>query len=77
VVRPCKPQAPTFAGRIGAAIRARRLRQKLCVEAAGRAAGVPASTWYHWESGRSLPLSALPRIARALGCSSRSLLPAD
>jgi transcriptional regulator with XRE-family HTH domain len=78
MARPVKPSdGSKFAGRIGAVIRGRRLGKKLSVKAAAAAAGVPASTWYHWESGHSLPLDALPKIARALGCGTRSLLPAD
>ena len=77
MARPAKPQASTFAGQIGALVRARRLRKRLSVEAAAEAAGATASVWYAWEHGRSMRLEALPRIAAALGCRARQLLPAD
>ena len=77
VGRPSKPQdETTFAGRVGAIIRQKRLKKKLAVEEAAKRAGVPAPTWYHWESGRHLPLDRLPTIAKVLGCSVRTLLPA-
>lgn len=37
--------------------------------------GVPQATWYAWEAGRSLTLQQLPKIAKALGCKVRTLLP--
>ncbi len=77
MARPAKPQQQTFAGRTGAIIRARRLHKGLTVEAAAVAAGASAAAWYHWEAGLSMRLDALPRIAKALGCDVRSLLPPD
>lgn len=77
MARPAKPQnETTFAGQVGAIIRKKRLAKKLSVEQAAQKAGVPAPTWYHWESGRHLPLDALPIVAAALGCTARSLVPA-
>lgn len=64
----------TFTGQIAARIRARRLKAKLRAEDAATAARVPLPTWYAWESGRFLPLDALPRIAEALGCRVRYLV---
>lgn len=76
--RPLREHKPrTFTERVAAQVRARRLRKKLTVEEAARAAGVPAPTWYHFEAGRSLTLERLPAIAAALGCTPRALLPAD
>ena len=77
MARPPKAQnLKTYAGQVGARIRAARLRKKLSVADAAAAAGAPAPTWYHWEAGRHLPLDALPAIAEALGTSPRNLLPA-
>jgi predicted transcriptional regulator len=42
---------------------------------AAQAAGVPLRTWYAFEQGRSLNIEQLPRIAKALGCKVRLLLP--
>lgn len=68
----------TFVGRFGAELRRRRERKKHTVEEAAAAAGVPAPTWYAWESGRyAPPLEKLPAIAAALGCSPRALIPAE
>lgn len=74
--RPRKPvDQSTFAGQVGARIRARRLKLRLEVAQAAERAGVSVPGWYHWEDGRHLPLDALPRVAEALECSVRSLLP--
>lgn len=76
MARPSKPpDTKTFTGRIGAEIRRRRLRKKMTVEQAAAAAGAPSPTWYHWESGKNLPLDRLPAIAKALGCRPRDLVP--
>lgn len=72
---PKKPDVSTFPGRVGAAIRARRERLKKSGDEAAAAAGVPRATWYAWEAGRSLTLQQLPRIAKALACKVRLLLP--
>ncbi len=64
----------TFAGQVSAEIRRRRLKKFARAEDAAAAAKVPPATWYRWESGR-VTLDALPRIAKALGCSARLLLP--
>lgn len=65
----------TFVGQVSAEIRRRRLKKFARAEEAAAAAGVPTKTWYRWESAR-VNLEALPLVARALGCSPRSLLPA-
>jgi hypothetical protein len=65
-----------FIGQVAAEIRRRRLKKFPRAEDAAAAAGVPVQTWYHWEQGTRLPLKALPIAARALGCTSRQLLPA-
>jgi len=76
MARPTKPvDQSTFAGQVGARIRARRWRQKLTVQAAAELAGMPAPTWYHCEDGRHLALDRLPAIAAALECTVRSLIP--
>lgn len=72
---PKEPDLTTFAGRVGAGIRARRERLKKTGDEAAAEADVPRATWYAWESGRSLTLQQLPRIAKALGCKVRALLP--
>ena len=64
----------TFAGQVGAIIRKKRLAKKLSVEEACQRAGVPRPTWYHWEAG-AIALDALPKAAKALGCSVRMLIP--
>ena len=71
---PNPPDLLAFSGRVGAAIRARRLRLKLSVAAAADKAGLPASTWYRYEAGRCLELDRLPIIASALGCRVHALL---
>ena len=71
------PDLSTFAGRLGASIRARRERAKLTVDEAASAASVPVPTWYNWESGRHVSLERLPEIAKALGCSVRLLVPEE
>lgn len=72
---PNKPNLSTFPARVGASIRARRERLKKSGDDAAAVAGVPRATWYAWEAGRSLTLQQLPRIAKALGCKVRLLLP--
>ena len=72
---PNKPDLSTFPARVGAAIRARRERLKNSGDEAAAAAGVPRATWYAFEAGRSLTLQQLPRIAKALGCKVRALIP--
>jgi transcriptional regulator with XRE-family HTH domain len=73
---PKKPDTSTFVAQVAASIRTRRLKKFSRAEDAAKAAGVPTQTWYHWEQGTRLPLSALPIAAKALGCSPRQLLPA-
>ena len=73
--KPKEPDTSTFTGQVAARIRERRLKKKISVEDAAAAAGVSAQAWYHWEKGTHLPLEALPKAARALGCSVRSLIP--
>ena len=76
MARPSKPiDTTTFSGRIAAEVRRRRERKKLTVQEAAARADVPASTWYTWEQGRHLALDCLPRIAAALGCQERDLVP--
>lgn len=68
----------TFAGQIAAEIRRRRLKKFPRAEDAARAARVPTQTWYKWEQGSvDFPVSALPTIAKALGCKVRQLIPAE
>lgn len=64
----------TFVGQVGAEIRRRRVKKFPRAEDAAEAAGVPAKTWYGWETGK-VHLEALPIVAEALGCSPRQLLP--
>jgi DNA-binding XRE family transcriptional regulator len=66
----------TFVGQIAAEIRRRRVKKFPRAEDAANAAGVPAKTWYSWETGTRLPLKALPAIAAALRCTVRQLIPA-
>ena len=74
--RPQKPvESETFAAQIGKIIRATRERKKLTVEQCAEAANVSAPTWYHFESGRSIGLDKLPRIAAALGVKVRAIVP--
>ncbi len=72
---PNEPDLSTYVGQVAARIRARRIKTKLLAIEAAEKAGVPVQTWYHWEQGARLPLSALPTIAKALGCKPRTLLP--
>jgi hypothetical protein len=71
-----KVDTSTFVGQIAAEIRRRRLKKFDRAEDAAIAAGIEPKTWFNWETGRHLPLSALPIVAKALGCSPRQLLPA-
>jgi len=64
----------TFAGKVSAEIRRRRLRQFDRVEDAAAAAGVKVKAWYHWETGRPT-LDCLEAVSRALKCSPRLLVP--
>lgn len=66
----------TFAGKVSAEIRRRRLKKFDRVEDASAAAGVNAKAWYHWETGRPT-LDCLEVVARALKCSPRLLVPGD
>jgi transcriptional regulator with XRE-family HTH domain len=77
MTRPPKPSdTSTYAGRFGAALRARRERKRLSVAEAASKAGCAASTWYHWEKAERLPsLDDLPAIAAALKCKPAALLP--
>lgn len=66
----------TYAGRVAAEIRRRRVKKKLGVDQVAARAGVPEQTWYGWENGRTEPpLRRLPAIAAALGCKPKQLLP--
>lgn len=80
--KPTPPGRPpverdTFTGRVGAIVRAKREAKKLSVDRAAGRAGVPASTWYAFESGRHLTLERLPAIAKVLGCKVRLLIPPE
>ncbi len=68
-------EATTFAAEIGKKIRETRERKAMTVEDCSLAAEVSIPTWYHFESGRSIGLDKLPRIAGALGVSVKSLIP--
>lgn len=72
---PNEPDLSTYPARVGAIVRARREKLKKSGDEAAEAAGVPRATWYAWEAGRSLTLQQLPKIAKALGCKVRTLLP--
>lgn len=74
--RPTLPvDTSSFTGQVSAEIRRRRLAKFPIAEDAAQRAGVPIGTWYRWETGH-VTLEALPRIAKALRCSPRLLLPA-
>jgi transcriptional regulator with XRE-family HTH domain len=74
--RPQKPvDSYAFAAQIGRIIRATRERKKLTVEQCAEVAEVSVPAWYHFESGRSIGLDKLPRIAAALGIKTRLLIP--
>jgi transcriptional regulator with XRE-family HTH domain len=76
MVRPLKTLDPhTYAERVGAAIRARRLALGISVEAAAVASGIAASSWYAIEQGHKLSVDRLPLIAAALKCRPAKLLP--
>jgi len=71
-----EPDKKTFAGRLAARIRERRLALELTGEEAAKRASVPVQTWYNWERGRFVPgVDRLPAIARALGWKVREVLP--
>jgi hypothetical protein len=74
--RPLKAvDTSTYAGQVSAEVRRRRVKLFDRAEEAAAAAGVPAQTWYGWESGK-IHLDALPIVAAALKCKPRQLLPA-
>ena len=66
----------TFAGKISAEIRRRRLRKYPRVEDVAAVADVPFKSWYNWETGRPT-IDCLPIVAQALGCTARALIPAN
>lgn len=74
--RPSPIDTSSYRGRIAARIRGERVARKLRVKVAAARAKVPTATWYNWETGRRLPIAALPRVAAALGCRVADLLPA-
>lgn len=67
---------PTFAIQFGALVHARRKKRQLTLAALGALVGVHEQSVWRWEHGEQLPDAYdLARLARALGCSVRSLLP--
>lgn len=73
--RPQRETAPTtFAERVGALVRHTREKKSKTAAEAAHAADVPLATWYHYEAGR-ITLESLPRIAAALGCAVKALIP--
>lgn len=73
--RPTLPvDESTFAGKVSAEIRRRRLEKFDRVEDAAKSVDVAAKAWYHWEQGRPT-LACLEVVSRALNCSPRLLVP--
>jgi transcriptional regulator with XRE-family HTH domain len=67
----------TFAGALGANVRAARVRRKMRAADLAAAIGRPVKTLWDWEVGRgTIPAQDLAAIAAALRCSVPSLLPA-
>lgn len=67
---------PTWAAAFGALIAARRTVRGLTLAELGSMLGSHRQTVWRWEHGEQLPDAYdLCRIAEALGCSVRSLLP--
>ncbi len=61
---------------IGALIRARRLKKGMGQPDLAEALGVTLMAVQHWETGRnSLTIPKLVKIAEALGCKTRDLMP--
>ncbi len=67
----------SFTGQIGAIIRATREKVGKSVDECAKVAEVSVPAWYHFEAGRHLATEKLPRIAKALGVKTRSLIPSD
>lgn len=67
---------PTFALQFGALVATRRQQRGHTLVELGALIGVHKQTVWRWEAGDQLPDAYdLARLARALGCSVRSLLP--
>jgi transcriptional regulator with XRE-family HTH domain len=65
----------TQAGRLGAAIRAIRLKRKKRAEDIADAISTPLATYYDWETGRRTPAAIdLAKLAQALRTSMQRLL---
>lgn len=68
----------SYSGRLAIAIRARRDKAKRLPADVAQEMGVALATYYRWESGEAAPrMDDLPALAKALGCSVRSLMPAE
>ena len=78
-----KQDLDTYQGRVGAAVRARRVAIDMTVEAlrdklAAAGFDVSTDTVYAWEQGRGkMPVNVLPDLAAALSVKLKKLLPDD
>ena len=67
---------PTFAQQFGALVHARRKKRQLTLAALAALVGVHMQSVWRWEHGEQLPDAYdLSRLADALGCAVRTLLP--
>jgi transcriptional regulator with XRE-family HTH domain len=72
------PNEVTYAGRLGAAVKARRKKLGISVAELADALGVSEATIYDWEKGRrTLDINYMPAIAFALKTSILRLFPAE
>ena len=69
-----EPEA--FVKRIAKEIQRRRMERRLTVEEVADIVDIAPTTWTRYESGRGLKLEHLPKIALALDCDPKKLIPA-
>ena len=72
------PNDATYAGRLGAAVKARRQKIGMSVAEFADAVGVSEATIYDWEKGRrTLDINYMPAIAVVLKTTILKLFPAE
>ena len=68
----------TYSGRFAERLRMLREKKGLSVDQLAGITGLPRRTLYDWESTRtSPPVKELPKLAKALGVKTASLLPKE
>jgi transcriptional regulator with XRE-family HTH domain len=73
-----EPDTRFYSGMFAERLRMLRERAGLTVEDMSEESGIPISTIYNWESGRTEPyINAFPVLADVLGVKIRTLLPKE